>query len=84
MNMEMGTDGSQWICIPKETQKWELTDPSGRMSPYKWELMDPKGWMTPNSLKNGIPMAQCPHIAMKQELMDPNEWMSPYGPGNEN
>ena len=30
-----GTNGYQWISIPKETQKWELMDPSGWMSPYE-------------------------------------------------
>lgn len=34
MDLEMGTDGSQCMVVPKQTRKWELMDPNGWMSAY--------------------------------------------------
>ena len=68
MDLDLGTDGSQWTDDPIWTWIWEPMDPNEWMTPYQWEPMAPNGQMTPNGPKK----------------RDPNGSMSSYSHGNGN
>ena len=65
MDLDLGTDGSQWTDDPIWTWILEPMDPNEWMTPYQREPMDPNGRMTPNGPKK----------------RDPNGSMSSYSHG---